>query len=56
MFQKILNTNLFSIDNWCEDSGNITYSFNGKYKICIDCHEQEEKCTCSVFTQFVYNL
>ncbi len=56
MFQKILNTNLFSIDNWRENSGNITYSFSGKYKICIDCYEQEENCTCSVFTQYVYNI
>ncbi len=47
MFQKILNTDLFSIDIWSENTENITYGFQGTYIKCEDCYGQGRGCTCS---------
>ncbi len=46
MFQKILNTNLFSVDDWCEESNVMTYNFKGRYLICDTCCYKKYLCSC----------
>ncbi len=47
MFKKILNTNLFSVDDWCEKSNVTIYKFTSKYKICKKCYKRGNYCVCS---------
>ncbi len=47
MFQKILNTDLFSVDKWHEENNILIYNFKGKYEICDECYRQRKDCKCS---------